>query len=981
MRYGRNVRVVYTVLSLLLVLGAWLSVRPPGTIGVVAAGSTTPLPPPDSLVGPPQEASNLQQAKPPAAKLDSALTALVAETGSTQRLAATDEGLVVHLAINPADAATVRSAVAEAGGEVTITSVDGATLQAWVPIAALAPLATLPEIQMLRQPPALATNEASLASGAFTSEALPLLGVNPWHAAGITGQGIEIGVIENDFQGYEELIGTELPPAERLVYENFADPRSTWGRSNYGTAQAEVIHDIVPDAALYLARVTNHLEFEQAAEWMRSQGVDVIASYLGWYNLDPGDGTGFLADVVNRTQAAGVTWITGAQHVRTQHWGGNSADSNGDRYLEVESPLQINPFIYPLAAGEQIDAYARWNDWDAVNQDVELVIVRWNGEVWQVYAESTDYQNGLPGQTPTESLSTITSGATTYYGVALRAYRVDRPLNVDVFTYNHPFWTPTYERSLLNLGDVPAGITVGVIDARAPYRFQEYSGQGPTNGLGGARDGGTLKPDLVSYAGVSTATFREFGWSGAAVAHVGGIAALLKSAYPDASPTAIRAFLQERAIDHQWPGVDTLTGYGRAFLGAPPATHRPIFDFDATGRSDTFWRNDRLGASVIALMDGTSIENYAALPPNNPGKRVATVGYFNDDRQADLLWFDPATSVVELRLTAGSGVAGRWRLERNWIVAGSGDFNGDGTDDLFFRNTVNGINCIWLLRDGAIVQTYALDSAAERWKVVAIGDMNDDGRADILWRSSFSGRYQPWLLNGRQVRSKQFLRETPGGSGWQVQGLADFDGDGTDDLLWQNTGDGSQRGWVRVDYLRNGQPTRAESLYQVRNDDYQVVALADYNGDQRADLLWRNMATGGLYLFLHNGSSILAERALPGGGLGWSVIGASTYDGQRPAVAGGTPQLQGGAALQQNDDIAPSDPTAPIGDTPAEPNPGRAPADPNTPDPGTEETSAGELIDTITLPTGATVDEITQLILTLMLVEEPSQVYMPMVFR
>lgn len=193
-----------------------------------------------------------------------------------------------------------------------------------------------------------ATGEAAPARAIYPPNlGLVATDVPDWHAAGYTGCRLRVGVIENDCAGYAALLGTALPPADRMHYASFAAPHNDWGRDTYGTAQAEVLYAAVPDATIYLARVTNDLEFAQAAEWMRREGVTVVGTYLGWYNIVPGDGTGFQSDVIARTCTAGLAWVTGTQHVRQQHWGGNAFDSDGEDYLEVEGQYQINPLAAP----------------------------------------------------------------------------------------------------------------------------------------------------------------------------------------------------------------------------------------------------------------------------------------------------------------------------------------------------------------------------------------------------------------------------------------------------------------------------------------------------------------------------------------------------------------------------------------------------------------------------------------------------------
>ena len=39
--------------------------------------------------------------------------------------------------------------------------------------------------------------------------------------------------------------------------------------------------------------------------------------------------------------------------------------------------------------------------------------------------------------------------------------------------------------------------------------------------------------------------------------------------------------------------------------------------------------------------------------------------------------------------------------DQNWKIAGTGDFNGDGKSDIFWRNTSTGDNAIWKSGDAA----------------------------------------------------------------------------------------------------------------------------------------------------------------------------------------------------------------------------------------------------------------------------------------
>jgi hypothetical protein len=95
--------------------------------------------------------------------------------------------------------------------------------------------------------------------------------------------------------------------------------------------------------------------------------------------------------------------------------------------------------------------------------------------------------------------------------------------------------------------------------------LEDYSSRGPT-------EDGRMKPEVVAPSGVSSAAFGE-PWNGtsASCPHVSGAAALIMQAFPDYSPQQVTGFLTGRAKDIGANGPDSDSGYGRIWLGAPPA--------------------------------------------------------------------------------------------------------------------------------------------------------------------------------------------------------------------------------------------------------------------------------------------------------------------------------------------------------------------------------------------------------------------------
>ena len=93
---------------------------------------------------------------------------------------------------------------------------------------------------------------------------------------------------------------------------------------------------------------------------------------------------------------------------------------------------------------------------------------------------------------------------------------------------------------------------------------------------------------------------------------------------------------------------------------------------------------------------------------------------------------------------------------------------------------------------------------------------------------------------------------------WRVAGVGDYNGDGRADIVWRNIATGLNAIWMMngVSILSSGPvPT-------VTDQSWKIVGTGDYDGDGLSDLLWRNDSTGQNYLWRMNGLSIMPDCAI-----------------------------------------------------------------------------------------------------------------------
>jgi hypothetical protein len=316
------------------------------------------------------------------------------------------------------------------------------------------------------------------------------------------------------------------------------------------------------------------------------------------------------------------------------------------------------------------------------------------------------------------------------------------------------------------------------------------------------------------------------------------------------------------------------TGWRIVKLGALSKTRA---DFNADRRSDVLWRNSSTGENYLYPMNGTTIlagEGYVRAVPDLSWS-IAGTGDFDGNGSADILWRNSSTGQNYVYFMNGVSIVGEGYLrtvsDQNWQVAGVGDFNGDGRDDILWRHGTSGANYVYFMNGVSIANEGSLRTVADTaWQVKGVGDFNGDGNADILWRHATSGENYLYLMNGVSIAAEGYLR-TVANPAWQIRGVGDFDGDGRADILWRNGTSGEN-----YLYLMNGVSIANEGYVRtVADSNWQVAAVGDYDGDGRTDILWRNGSSGENYLYPMDGTTIKSSegylRSVPAGP--WTIVG------------------------------------------------------------------------------------------------------------
>jgi subtilisin family serine protease len=442
------------------------------------------------------------------------------------------------------------------GGKVETTYKQ--LIQSLVPFKSIQFLAELPHVSYIRLPFKPIPLQHIISEGVAKTGASQWQNISPYRS----GAEVKVCILDGGFKGYNNLLGTELPSS--VITKSFRSDGNIF-YSDHGTACAEIVHDMAPEAKLWLVNFGTDVEHHNAVDWLINQGINIISYSIGWYNIGAGNGTGPICEDVNRAAKNGIIWCSAAGNEAENHWEGVFYDSDGDGWNNFYGNDEILQFWVP--AYNIVSAYLSWDDWgtwngiyySGSNQDYDLYLYYWTGSTWIEVTKSQNWQIGW--QWPVESVGGWYSSKSTYWGIGIRRYSATRNVKFDLFIKGNaiPIEYNVPEGSLLIPADSENAVAVGATDW-SNDTYHSYSSQGPTND-------GRIKPDFSAPSGTSGVTYgiKSFYGTSASTPHVAGAFALVLGKTPY-TLDQIKIILEKRALDLGPVGKDNRFGFGRLNL-------------------------------------------------------------------------------------------------------------------------------------------------------------------------------------------------------------------------------------------------------------------------------------------------------------------------------------------------------------------------------------------------------------------------------
>lgn len=193
---------------------------------------------------------------------------------------------------------------------------------------------------------------------------------------------------------------------------------------------------------------------------------------------------------------------------------------------------------------------------------------------------------------------------------------------------------------------------------------------------------------------------------------------------------------------------------------------------------------------------------------------------------------------------------------------------------LLWRQQATGQHHSYIFNQNGIADSQPLGSAVEQsWQTAGYADFDNNGTADVLLRHATSGKNYIYFNQGtKRQLSKHF--STIVDTNWQVAGTGDFNGDGFADIVWRNQVTGANHIYL----MQNDTILKSQGLSNAALT-WQLVAVADFDGDGKDDLLWRNSNSGENYINLLDGVQIKQSAQLSQVGFDWYDPIAADVDG------------------------------------------------------------------------------------------------------
>ena len=257
-----------------------------------------------------------------------------------------------------------------------------------------------------------------------------------------------------------------------------------------------------------------------------------------------------------------------------------------------------------------------------------------------------------------------------------------------------------------------------------------------------------------------------------------------------------------------------------------------VGDFYGDGRSSVLMRHKSTGGLRMQRLSGTAVIADTTLASTMSWNwRFLANADLSGDGRADIIFRNANTGVLKIWAMNGATkeIKGNAGNSVGLEYLACADIDGDGRSDILWRNS-SGVVLAWKMSGVELVETVSLTGVSAvptNWVIAGTGDLDGDLDSDLLWRDLATGTLSAWMMNGvNAVVSTITTRSNT----WRVECLSDLDGDGDDDIVWSNRLSADIQGWLMSGTVRD-----SSALIRKRGVSWSCLNDDDSNDDHGHD--------------------------------------------------------------------------------------------------------------------------------------------------
>ncbi len=224
--------------------------------------------------------------------------------------------------------------------------------------------------------------------------------------------------------------------------------------------------------------------------------------------------------------------------------------------------------------------------------------------------------------------------------------------------------------------------------------------------------------------------------------------------------------------------------------------------------------------------------------------KVVGVGQFSSSVKHDgLLLYNGYGNTFAAWTDLGRGDYGYVSLchvEGNFQTKALADFDGNGLDDVIIYDEKGSFGIVSDAR--TYHDVWHVDNAAANvQQLIGAGYFgNADGKSDILVKRTTDNAYFLWHNEDSTFKTWNWSQTYLGtlNNDWEVAAIGDFQGDGIDDIIMWQKSTGYLYAW------EDGKASNQRWVGQLNRNQWEIAAVGDYNGDGKDDLLLRELNSG-----------------------------------------------------------------------------------------------------------------------------------------